>query len=110
MIIQRFGGALNLNVHVHALVLNGVCAVEGSGAAFHPMRRLTREDAADVVARIARRVERRIERRGLAGGAENQRGARPLVGASADPRRGGGPRPPVRAFSAHRLTAVLAHV
>ena len=32
-IIQRFGGALNLNVHLHALVLDGVFAVEGSGVA-----------------------------------------------------------------------------
>ena len=25
-VLQRFGGALNLNVHIHALVLDGVCA------------------------------------------------------------------------------------
>ena len=52
-IIQRFGGALNLNVHLHALVLDGVFAVEGSGVAFHATRRLTREDVAAVVALIA---------------------------------------------------------
>jgi hypothetical protein len=68
VIIQRFGGALNLNVHLHALVLDGVFAMAGSGIAFHPMRRLTREDVAGVVALIARRVERLLERRGLAGG------------------------------------------
>ena len=28
-IIQRFGGALNLNVHIHALVLDGVFVVAG---------------------------------------------------------------------------------
>jgi hypothetical protein len=71
VIIQRFGGALNLNVHLHALVLDGVFAMDGSVVAFHPMRRLTREDVADVVALIARRVERLLERRGLAGGAES---------------------------------------
>jgi hypothetical protein len=36
VIIQRFGGALNLNVHLHALVLDVVCAMEGSGVAFIP--------------------------------------------------------------------------
>ncbi len=28
---QRFGGALNLNVHVHALVLDGVFAKDRAG-------------------------------------------------------------------------------
>lgn len=70
VIIQRLGGALNLNVHLHALVLDGVFAVAGSVVAFPPMRRLTREDVAGVVALIARRVARLLERRGLAGGTE----------------------------------------
>ncbi|MGH9372832.1 MAG: transposase, partial [Vicinamibacterales bacterium] len=69
-IVQRFGGALNLNVHLLALVLDGVFTTEGSAVRFHPIRRLTREDVAVVVALIARRVERLLERRGLAGGAE----------------------------------------
>jgi hypothetical protein len=30
-ILQRFGAALNLNVHVHALVLDGVFAEDGLG-------------------------------------------------------------------------------
>jgi hypothetical protein len=38
-IIQRFGAALNVNVHVHALVLDGVYAEGGSGElCFHAMR------------------------------------------------------------------------
>ena len=68
---QRFGGALNLNVHLHALVLDGAFAVDANLVAFHPTRRLTREDVAGVVALIARRVERLLERRGLASGAES---------------------------------------
>ncbi len=32
MIVQRFGAALNLNVHSHALVFDGVFAEDGSGA------------------------------------------------------------------------------
>ena len=31
-VLQRFGGALNLNVHVHALVLDGVFAKDRGGA------------------------------------------------------------------------------
>ena len=31
-VLQRFGGALNLNVHIHALVLDGVFAKDGAGA------------------------------------------------------------------------------
>ena len=51
---QRFGGALNLNVHVHALVLDGVFAQEGRRLGFHPASRLTRDDVAEVVARSSR--------------------------------------------------------
>jgi hypothetical protein len=41
-VIQRFGGALNLNLHVHALVLDGVFARGGAGVLnFHPTRCLT---------------------------------------------------------------------
>ena len=65
-IIQRFGGALNLNVHVHALVIDGVFAKEGDLLRFHPARRLTRDEVADVVAVVARRIERLLQRRGLA--------------------------------------------
>jgi hypothetical protein len=70
VIVQRFGGALNLNVHLHALVLDGVFTNDGGVVQFHPLRRLTREDVADVVTLIVRRVARLLERRGLAGSAE----------------------------------------
>jgi hypothetical protein len=41
-VIQRFGGALNLNVPIHALVLVGVFAMDGAGALnFHPAPPLT---------------------------------------------------------------------
>jgi hypothetical protein len=70
-IVQRFGGALNLNIRLHVLVLDGVFAIDGSVVDFHPVRRLTRENVGGVVALIARRVERLLERRGLAGGAES---------------------------------------
>ena len=43
-IIQRFGGALNLNVHLHALVIDGVFVAtddDEEGVSFHPASRLT---------------------------------------------------------------------
>jgi hypothetical protein len=69
--VQRFGGALNLNVHLHALVLDGVFTNDEDGVRFHPVGRLTREDVAEVVAVVARRVARLLERRGLADDAES---------------------------------------
>ncbi|MCA1651715.1 MAG: transposase [Acidobacteria bacterium] len=64
VVVRRFGGALNLNIHLHALVLDGVFANDGGAVRFHPVPRLTREDVAEVVALIARRVTRLVERRG----------------------------------------------
>ena len=72
VIIQRFGGALNLNVRLHALMLDGVVALEDGAVRFHPVRRLTREDVAGVVALIARRVTRLLARRGLSGEGESR--------------------------------------
>jgi hypothetical protein len=71
VVVQRFGGALNLNIHLHALVLDGVFTHDGDAVRFHPVGRLTREDVAEVVALIARRVTRLVERRGFAGRAED---------------------------------------
>ena len=65
-IVQRFGGALNLNVHVHALVLDGVFAKDRSGIVrFHPTPRLTTLDVAEVLATVEPRIRRLLERRGL---------------------------------------------
>ena len=50
-VLQRFGGALNLNVHVHALVLDGVFAKDESGAlVFHPAPGLAALDVAEELA------------------------------------------------------------
>lgn len=87
-IVQRFGGALNLNVHLHALVLDGVFVLDEGVVKFHPVRRLMREDVAAVVALIARRVERLLGRRGRR--RRRERGAGPLIGGGAGPRCRGG--------------------
>ena len=68
-IIQRFGAALNLNVHVHALVLDGVFARNRAGALnFHPASRLTTLDVAEVLATVEPRIKRLLGRRGLGDG------------------------------------------
>ena len=69
MVVQRFGGALNLNIHLHALVLDGVFTNDGGAVRFHPVRRLTHGNVAEVVALVAQRVTRLLERRGLAANA-----------------------------------------
>lgn len=71
-IIQRFGGALNLNVHVHALVIDGVFTGEGEAVGFHSARRLTRDEVAQVVAVLARRIDRLLQRRGVAAAPEER--------------------------------------
>ena len=70
VIVQRFGGALILNVHLHALVPDGVFTNDGGAVRCRPVRLLTREDVANVMALIARRVAYLLERRGLAGSVE----------------------------------------
>ena len=68
-VLQRFGGALNLNVHIHALVLDGVFAKERTGAVvFHPMRSLTALDVAEVLATVEPGIARLLNRRGIGDG------------------------------------------
>jgi hypothetical protein len=64
VIIQRFGSALNVNVHAHALVLDGVFADRAGGLRFHPAPPPTGEEMESLLATIARRVCRLLARRG----------------------------------------------
>jgi hypothetical protein len=65
-IVQRFGSALNLNVHVHALVLDGVY-VEGDGGTlrFHEAAPPTDEEMDRLLGAIDRRLHRLLARRGV---------------------------------------------
>lgn len=66
--IQRFGAALNVNIHAHALVLDGVFADDGDGRlVFHAAP--PPEDAAleALLGTIARRVERLLVQRAVWG-------------------------------------------
>ena len=65
-VIQRFGGGLQLNVHFHSLVLDGVFAEGEDGTlAFHPAAPPSDEEVARLLATISRRVRRLLARRGL---------------------------------------------
>ena len=65
-VLQRFGGSLNLNVHVHALVLDGVFAcVAGGQVRFHSAPAPSAMDMADILAAIVPAVQRLLRRHGL---------------------------------------------
>jgi hypothetical protein len=65
-ICQRFGSALNLNVHFHLLALDGVYRREGEGRlVFVPVSSPSTEELKGLVQRIAERIGRSLERSGL---------------------------------------------
>jgi DNA-directed RNA polymerase subunit RPC12/RpoP len=67
-ILQRFGAALNLNVHVHALVLDGVYVEQGRGGLrFQTLPAPPDAEMDGVLLTLVRRLERLLARRGLAG-------------------------------------------
>jgi hypothetical protein len=64
--VQRFGGAVNLHVHAHTLVLDGVFAlVADSTLVFHPAPPPTAAELQRVAASVRRRIGRLLVRRGL---------------------------------------------
>jgi hypothetical protein len=64
--IQRFGGALNTNVHFHSLVFDGVYtrATPTARPVFHRLPPPTEADIAALLTRLHRRVRRLLVRRG----------------------------------------------
>ncbi|MCY2958955.1 MAG: transposase [Planctomycetota bacterium] len=66
VLAQRFGGALNLYLHFHALVLDDVYASERPFAPprFQPARELTDQDVVHVTGLLVRRIVRYLQRRG----------------------------------------------
>jgi hypothetical protein len=122
VILQRFGAALNVNVHGHALVLDGIFAEDSSGGlSFYPAIPPTDDEMDQVLATIARRVQRMLARRGVidddanAHRADRWAEAEPvlagIVGASVQGRLALGPRAGAevrRSGSSPELPAVLA--
>ena len=65
-IIQRFGAALNLNVHIHALVLEGVYVEDETGTLrIHEAVPPTDEEMDRLLRTIDRRIHRLLARRGV---------------------------------------------
>ena len=68
--VQRFGGALNLNIHFHTLALDGVYMTDPASGAVR-FRRLpppSSDDLDRVLVRTRRRILELLSKRGLAGG------------------------------------------
>ena len=64
-LIQRFGSAANLNIHLHGLVLDGVYCTTGEGVpVFHPAPALTSEKLQALLGKIITRVLRLLTREG----------------------------------------------
>jgi hypothetical protein len=61
--VQRFGGALNLNVHFHCLVPDGVFVEEKQGIRFVALPGPSEDEVRDVLGRIARRVRKLLRPR-----------------------------------------------
>jgi ribosomal protein S27E len=64
-LIQRFGSALNLNVHLHMLFLDGAYTFRERGADFHRARRPGNARLGQLLETLSRRIVRLLERRGL---------------------------------------------
>ena len=64
-LIQRFGSALNLNPHLHMLILDGAYTFSGNRPTFHRARPPGGEELYDLLDTLSRRIVRLLERRGL---------------------------------------------
>jgi len=62
--IHRFGSALNVHIHVHACLIDGLIGRTSEGLSFHPVQ-LDEADITAVSEAIRQRVLRSFERRGL---------------------------------------------
>jgi len=65
-LIQRFGSALNLNIHFHMLFLDGVYLIDEAGqAVFRQVPQPGPQDLQILVEHIAERIGRALEKEGL---------------------------------------------
>jgi hypothetical protein len=63
--IQRFGGALNLNIHFYMIFLDGVYVADHQPLVFRRIEALTPEALGQLVQMISQRIGRYLERVGL---------------------------------------------
>lgn len=79
VIVQRFGSALNLNVHLHALVLDGVFTRGADGTVrFHAAPVHPAPDLMPLLVTIATRLRRLVARRGVVDGSDALDGCDPF--------------------------------
>ncbi len=64
-LIQRFGRALNLNVHLHSIILDGVYTLESSRRRFHQVNASDQQHLEKILNRIMSRIMRRLVKDGL---------------------------------------------
>ena len=64
-LIQRFGSAANLNIHLHCLVLNGVYRNSEGAAVSHEVAAPTIEELQALLAKIISRIMRLLTRQGF---------------------------------------------
>lgn len=73
LVVQRFGSALNLNVHFHALALDGVYVLDAFGEpAFFELPQPTLGELTALVGRVAARVVELLRKRGIWQDAEEE--------------------------------------
>ena len=62
--VQRYGGSLNLNVHIHMACIDGVYAPDVDGRPrFYPLRRIEEKDIRQLTEMLASRITALVERR-----------------------------------------------
>jgi hypothetical protein len=114
-LIQRFGSALNLNIHFHLLVLDGAYLINTAPPVFRRIEPPREAELQALVERLAERIGRALERQGLlARDAENSylelapEGGGPmddLLGHSITYRVAVGPRAGQKVFSLQSVPA-----
>src|SRR5205823_4600083 len=79
-VIQRFGSGLQLNVHYHSLLVDGVFTEAADGSLrFHPAQPPTDAEVGRLVATVRTRILRLLRRRGVLGEAEEGDAPDPLA-------------------------------
>jgi hypothetical protein len=117
-LIQRFGSALNLNIHFHMLFLDGVYVdrTHGSATRFRRVRAPTSDELSQLTHIIAQRIAHYLERQGLlerdvegawltssAGGEEDEAAIHHLLGSSITYRIAVGPQQGRKVFTLQTL-------
>ncbi len=64
-VVQRFGSALNLNIHFHMLLLDGAYLVDTHPPVFRRIEPPSERELDALIQRIADRIGRALERAGL---------------------------------------------